>query len=568
MKKILIAIVLTIITVFSAQAGNFTAKVNRNHVPMGETFVLTLQYDDAPGTSEPDLTPLQKDFNIYSVGRNYQSSIINGETSHTYQWNVVLSPKVENVAIIPSIGFKNFSSSPIQIIVDAAPEQKQNISMSYDISNSSPYLQEQIIYTLTIRTTENLQGALPQFIDDGSQSWIIKQISEPIVDTELDNGIESKIVTIKYALFPQKSGFLQIPQIRLHAYYPDKNRGRPTSSLFSAFFNEELLNSFGFNNNVKKVDLTTNPQTIEVSPIPSENNGYWWLPSQQLTISSDWDNNLPSLKEGEPINRHITLAAAGIIDTQLPKLSFKEVSGLKQYPEKPEISSYVTPNGIVSQMNINVVYIPEKDGIVNIPEITVPWYNLETKQMDSSTLPSLQINVANNPALSVDNNNAMVQESKILLPEENNKAPKEQVRISNNKIYALLALSFVLGLFFSWVLLRDKKGKTTAKIKAEPVLLKATFSTAGKNAKEIRDIVISWARANYPKTKILNLDDVEHLVADKKFSEILQQLKKDLYSGKKQGFNSYELEKMMREHSSQRRKTSKKGEAPLPELYK
>ena len=567
MKKFFIGIFLALIMTFPAHAGNFTAKVNRNHVPLGETFVLTLQYDDAPGTSEPDLTPLQKDFNIYSVGRDYQSTIINGQASHAYQWNVVLSPKVENVATIPSISFKNFSSSPIEITVAAAPEQKQNISMSYDISNSAPYLQEQIIYTLTIKTTENLQGSLPQFIDDGSQSWIIKQISEPKVDTEIDNGIESKIVTIRYALFPQKSGVLNVPQMRLHAYYPDKNQGRPASSLFSAFFNEDLLNSFGFNNNMKKVDLITIPQTVEVMPIPNENKGYWWLPSEQVTISSDWEkNDMPIFKEGEPTNRTITITATGIIDTQMPKLSFREISGLKQYPEKPEISSYVSPRGVVSQMTINVVYIPEKDGILNIPAITVPWYNLNTRQMDKATLQSVQANIENNPAFNVASNNITTAPSESLSQTEPKQPEKQD--ISNFKIYALLVLSFGLGLLLSWLFSRNKQAKTTATNKTKISSSNDIPSAIGKNAKEVRDIVLQWARASYPKANIFNLDDVEKLVADKKFTEILQQVKKDLYSGKKQGFDSQELEKLMHEHSLKKKKASKKEQSLLPDLYK
>lgn len=566
MKNFFAAFILTFTITFSVQAGNFTAKVDNNHVPLGETFVLTLQYDDAPGTSEPDLTPLQKDFNIYSVGRNYQTTIINGETSQTYQWNVVLSPKVENEAVIPSISFKNLSSSPIQITVAAAPKQQQNISMSYDISNPEPYLQEQIIYTLTIKTSENLQGSLPQFIDDGGQNWIIKQISEPIVDTELDNGIESKIITIRYALFPQKSGVLTIPQMRLHAYYPDKNKGRAPSNLFSAFFNDNFLNSFGFDNNMKKVDLATQPKSVEVKPVPAENNGYWWLPSSQVEISSDWEDNLPTFKAGEPVNRSIIVTADGIIDTQLPKISFKEVSGLKQYPEKPEISSYATPNGIVSQMTQNVVYIPEKDGVLNIPEINVPWYNVNTHQMEKATLSSTRIQIENNPSLVNANNNIVPQTNEDLSVPE----PKvtEQQNISTTQIYALFALSFVLGLLFSWLFLRGKQTKSDQKTKKEPACSKDIPSAIGKNAKDVRDIVINWARANYPEANILNLDDVENLVSDKRFSEIIAQLKKDLYSGKKQGFNSQELEKLMREHSSKKSKLLKKEQSPLPELYK
>ena len=110
MAKFFAVFLFTLFIAFSSQADTFTAKVNRNHVPLGETFILTLQYDDTPGTSEPDLTPLKKDFNIYSVGREYQSRNINGVSSHAYLWNIALSPKVQGEAVIPAIAFKSLLS--------------------------------------------------------------------------------------------------------------------------------------------------------------------------------------------------------------------------------------------------------------------------------------------------------------------------------------------------------------------------------------------------------------------------------------------------------------------------
>ena len=324
---------------------------------------------------------------------------------------------------------------------------------------------------------------------------------------------------------------------------------------------------------MKKVDLATQPKSVEVKPVPADNNGYWWLPSSQVEISSDWENNLPTFKAGEPVNRSINVTADGIIDTQLPKISFKEVPGLKQYPEKPEISSYATPNGIVSQMTVNVVYIPEKDGVMDVPAISIPWYNINTHQMEKATLSSLQIQVENNPLLVNSdndqvntNNNIVTQTNENLSVSEPEETDKQN--ISTTQIYALFALSFVLGLIFSWMLLRGKEKKAISKTKTEPSYKKDIPSAIGKNAKDVRDIVINWARANYPGANILNLDDVENLVDDKRFSDIMAQLKKDLYSGKQQGFNSQELEKLMREHSSKKSKLLKKEQSPLPELYK
>ena len=569
MSKFFAVFLFTFFVAFPSYAENFTAKVNRNHVPMGETFILSLQYDGNPGSSEPDLTPLNKDFNIYSVGREYQSSNINGVASHIYQWNVALSPKVKGEAIIPAIAFKNLYSEPIKISIDDMPnEQNPKVSMSYSINNPSPYIQEQIIYTLTIKTTENLQGSMPQFIDDGNKNRIIKQLSEPSVSSTIENGIESKIITITYALFPQKSGALNIPQMQLNAYFFDKNKHRPVTSIFNAFFDDNFLNNFGFNTNATKVNMVTEPKTVEVQPIPPENNGNWWLPSNRVEISSDWEEKLPQFNAGEPVNRSITLTAFGVADTQMPKLIFAEVKGLKQYPEKPEITSYATNDGVVSKMSVNVVYIPEFGGEINIPEVKVPWYNLYSGQMENAVLPATNAKVAGNvnkkpqklfkPA-QPDADNQDVQENSFDEPAKNT--------LSNKVILALIVCSFVLGTALSWLIVLYNRSKKQTKSEPEKKQKNKDISLREKSLKEIRDTVLQWAQNIFRSEKVLNLDDVDNLFADKDLSAILQRLKKELYSGKKQGFNATELEKVMHRLSSQN-KGKKRTSQILPELYK
>ena len=84
MRKFWLILVVSLLFSLSAKAESFIAKINRNPVPVGETFVLTLQYEGNPGTSQPELASLEKDFTIFSVGREYKSSTVNGKTSRYY----------------------------------------------------------------------------------------------------------------------------------------------------------------------------------------------------------------------------------------------------------------------------------------------------------------------------------------------------------------------------------------------------------------------------------------------------------------------------------------------------
>lgn len=563
---------------FPASAESFIAKVNRNPVPLGETFVLTLQYDGNPGTNEPDLAPLNKDFTVYSVSREQQRHSINGQTSHIYRWNVAMAPKVPGTAVIPAITFRSLSSHPIKIKVadEASGSGVPRFSIGRFVSEPSPLVQEQMIYTLVIKTTEEIQGSMPQFADGGSD-WIVKQLDEPTVTSEIENGIEVRKIEIRYAMFPQKSGRLTVPELRFSGYYIDKNklRGDPFGGMFNAFMDDGFASGFGVTPGMSRVNLAAQPLEVNVRPIPEVNNGFWWLPSARIEIGSDWDKAMPVFKAGEAVNRKITLSAAGVADTQLPKLSFGEIPGVRQYPEKPQISSVATENGIVSSMEMNVVYIPEHGGRITFPEIAVPWYNVKTQKMEKAVLPSVTVSVEGAAAP----RSAPAEPQKALPSVENSaaaaadKTPVEKAgSLPLKAAAAFAALAFAAGLGIGWIVLRSRctavrqpsvSGAKTEK--TSPADIKTALR--GGNLKDVRNQVLVWARSLHPEAVVLNLDDVSELFENDELSAVLKQLGQALYSGRKDAFDAARLEKVVTALSASKKDDGKQTPL-LPELYK
>ncbi|MBP3545663.1 MAG: protein BatD [Alphaproteobacteria bacterium] len=570
MRKFWLILVVSLLFSLTARAESFVAKINRNPVPVGETFVLTLQYEGNPGTSQPELASLEKDFTIFSVGREYKSNTINGKTSRYYSWNVVMSPKKNGDIIIPSIAFKDLSTKPIRLKVANENAQGTNIpkfAIGRSISNNTPLVQEQIIYTLVIKTTEQLQGNLPQFSDNGNKDWVIKQLDNPVVTEEIDNGIEVKKIEIKYALFPQKSGKMTIPELRFNGYYVDENKVRNGyADMFNVWFDNSFTGIGGMNPAMSSVNLVAQPVNVDVKPIPQVNNGYWWLPSTQVEISSDWDKQLPEFKVGESVNRKIILLAAGVTESQLPKLVFPEVRGIKQYPENPQTESVISEQNIISKMEINVVYIPDEGGRITIPEIVVPWYNVKTKKMEKAILPAMEVNVIGQTVkpkakLTQTDNNVTKNEDKIV-PES------AETGLPLKAIIGLIALAFALGLGASYVLLKLQQSPTEkkeeSKKEVQPDVKKAIKS---RDLKNIRDEVILWAKNNNPDDVIRNLDDVADLYNDEELSYCLKQLTAKLYSSQQGEFDFQRLDKVM-SALSKKNKGSKDKKSLLPELYK
>ena len=571
-----IAFLLSLVLSFSAYAESFVAKVDRNFVPLGEAFVLTLEYDGAPGTSEPDLSPLNRDFNILSVGRSAQHRNINGVTSNTYQWNISLSPKKTSQIVIPAINFKNFSSSPIKITVSnqtASGTSVPKFSLGRTINQHNPFVQEQVIYTLVIKTTEEIQGDIPQFIDNGTHDWVIKQLSNPMVSSEVNNGIETRNITINYALFPQKSGKLKIPELQFRGYYIDKDKLKRDrySNSFGSFLDDNFFSGFGVTPALTPISLTAQPVTVDVRPIPSENNGYWWLPSSKVEISSDWEHGLPDFKVGEAVNRKIKLTAYGVVDTQLPKIIFPETPALKQYPETPEYKSHNIDNGIVSEMLLNVVYIPQQGGSLTVPAIDIPWYNLKTNSIERAYLPALNINVKGSaPATDVS---VTMPVSQVISENTTDNSPEESSSKENNisiKLIVLItSLAFLSGLLVSWLIIYLLRPKNTSGNKKETQPRKSDIDSIlhAEKLKDIRDEILRWTRLHYPNKKVLNLDDVAKVFANTELEKLLQQLSANLYSGQDNKFDRKRLYKILKEVSKKQEKAQKQ-KAPLPDLYK
>ena len=92
-KSVSLSILLGVAFIGAAWAQTFNAAVNRTEVPQGETFVLTLELADDSDSGNPDLSVLDKDFIVYSVGNAFSYNYINGVASKSRQWQIALMPK-------------------------------------------------------------------------------------------------------------------------------------------------------------------------------------------------------------------------------------------------------------------------------------------------------------------------------------------------------------------------------------------------------------------------------------------------------------------------------------------
>jgi len=553
-----------------AVAQSFTATVNRTNVPQGETFLLTLETDDDKNKQTPDLSVLEQDFTVYSVGNSLKSTYINGQASHSRQWQIVLMPKNSGQITIPSIKLGNVSSDEIIINVSSADLSKQNtnsqaqinntpkFAIDAEVDNKNPYVQQQINYTLNIYDSGGLYGEAPVFIDNGNNDWIIKSLGEPTVNSKIINGRQLREIQFKYALFPQKSGLLKTPDIEFQGYYLTRSR-RATDAF------DDIFNSGFFNMGLSDVFATRNPVVlrpkgieVNVQSVPAVNGNYWWLPASNVILSSEWDDKNPVFKVGEAVGRSVYLKASGVIETQLPDIRFDQISGIKQYPEKPISMSSQNQGDIVSIKKFSNVYIPEKSGKFTIPAISIDWYNTNTGRFEKAVLPSQTIEVAPSTTGYQEEDLPETEEKTAISEIENN------IDTNENDSLLMAIIAFILGIILSYLLFGRKTQNSHS---AKEYIEQIKKSLKNNDLKSARDNLILWARINYNDVGINNIDDIAKYIINASFAKQLEQLGQALYSKRKSNFDYSEFLKCFIAEQKQQTKRHRFC-APLPDLYR
>lgn len=575
MRKIVLILGLFMSLCCNAQAQTFSSRVNRTDVPEGETFLLTVELSGAKSSNTPDFSVLNKDFTVYSVSNSFRTNIINGNVSQAQQWNLVLMPNKTGKLEIPTISLDKYQTKPLFINAGAISQtsnpsdgtntSKPRFKIEADIDNKNPFVQQQINYTLTLYDTGGLQGEAPIFLADNEEDWIVKSLGSPQISTKNINGQNYREIKFYYALFPQKSGALKVPEVRFNGYYLTKdNRRDPFADFWGedAFFSGfRMTDVFATRN---PVVLTAKSIDINVRPAPTDIGSSWWLPAEEVHLYSEFVPQKPNFKVGEAVTRNIYVQATGVIDSQLPELKFKDIKGIKQYPEKPRLDMNIENGKIVAMEQITNVYIPSQSGRHQLPEINIPWFNVKTQSIETATLPAMEIVVAEgetsaNTSSPVVTSNTSTPEPSATVIEETNITPKQELHL-----YIWLIGSFVAGimlcalLMFGWNQLQ----------KSKPNYQKQVVSAAkSKDLRLVRDALLSWGSERFPSQKILSLQDIDTALNDKEFRCELDKLTEALYAQNDAEWNEFSFIKIFNKICKQKRKSRSNAE-PLPKLYK
>jgi hypothetical protein len=510
-----------LLVISAASWADLSAVVDRNVLDSNETLQLVIRYDGQATNSEPDFSPLEKDFEILSNNRQQQYSWVNGQSESYTDWSLVLLPKRTGIILIPSLAYKKETSNGLEIRVRAASNQasagKQPIYTETLVDKNAVYLQEQVVLTQRLYTSVKLTDL------SLSELEVTNAIVQRIGDTQFQkiiNGRNYLIVEVKYALFPQVSGKLDIPPLRFGAY-ESNNRG-----------------SFGgFSSRGNKLFRTTEAKTIDVMAVPTYISPSQWMPSSGLTLTEKWSADLDQLTAGEPITRTIEISAAGLTGAQILPLSIDDSDAYKTYPDQPRIDQQANAEGILGTRIETLAMVPSRAGEVTFPEINVRWWDTINERMQTTNIPSKTVQVA--PAIIEQPNGTEVAEATIQTPVSTPLA----IDSGDNQPSQLIKWSMTLNVLLitalvTLLLLRRQPSRSSranfnneadnqAQLNLMQKLKSIETQAKGNNLPAMREKILDWGRSLYPKT--LTLKQLAQQLNDESLQQLFDQLDNHLY---------------------------------------
>jgi len=370
--------------------ATITAEVSRNPVAIDESFELTFTAEGSVD-AEPDFSPLEQDFQILQRSQNQSIQMINGRYSRNTRWLLSLMAKRTGKLQIPTITFGSDRSQPLNLQIQAAPQNKSgnggnDIWLEVSVEPQAAYIRQQLIYHVRLFRSVNIADANLSEPTSSDPDTIIEQLGDERSYETRRQGKRYLVNEINYAIFPQHSGNMVIEAPVFQArVLQQQSRGH--RSPFNVFDQAGPLKRW----RSKSISVTVKPA--------ADTQGEPWLPAAAVLLSEDWPQEEQKFLVGEPITRTLRLQASGASSNQLPLINARVPDSFKQYPDQPAVQDHKANNGITGIREEKIAIIPTMAGNFTLPGIKVAWWNTKTDSLEMAHLPERHVNVLPAPGV-------------------------------------------------------------------------------------------------------------------------------------------------------------------------
>lgn len=238
-------------------------------------------------------------------------------------------------------------------------------SLEVNLHETQAYVQQPVLVQLDVVSFGNLATASPELA--GFDSILLEEVSGPTTSVR-SSGRDRQIVnSYVLAMTPLRAGSLEVGPFEVSGTLAG---GVPFSAEASTHSRLEVR-----------------PVVASVRP---------WLPLRALQLTRELDESA-ALAEGQPTTLTLRMQATGGTGAQLPDLEpMLQSNDFRAYREQTIIDTRLSADGTVLEGIRTEIYtlVPYSGGRLQLPELRINWWNLETARRESSSVPIKNVSVA------------------------------------------------------------------------------------------------------------------------------------------------------------------------------
>lgn len=387
-------------------AESLTVEADRPAVYKGESFTLSVILSDAQKAGAPDLSVLEKDFQVVSRSQSSSINVINGSYSAKTIWTLTLMPKRTGVLRIPAMSVQTgngvLQSQPLDIQVSAgaspvAKRKGRDVYVTGEVSSTSPALNSPVVFTARLVASKPVYE-----ISHGDlkiENAIVEKQGDPkIYDTAID-GRAVKVVELRYLITPLKPGRMSVPAYVFQGMINGASGGG--NSRFGAQDPLGIFQDFGMFADIMGQPFTLMTEEVQLDVQDAQAGIDPWLPADGLQISDVLEGD-KGAKAGEPITRRLTQVISGNTGEILPSLEAQAApeQDFTVYADSPEKGMNVSPDGkkVTGWREETYTLVPRHGGKLVLPEIKVPWWDTRNQKVQYAVVPARTVEVSGPPA--------------------------------------------------------------------------------------------------------------------------------------------------------------------------
>lgn len=382
---------LSLIPAAATATVSISATVDRTHLTLDDSLELSVRINGTTQGGSPVLPPLP-DFQVQPAGTSSSIQIINGTQSASVIHRYLLLPKKEGTFTLGSVQFdldgKHYEAPPITVTVVAPsaslPEKDAPIFAEAEVSNTSPYLQEQIILTYRLYRKVEIRNAT---LDAPLEHFRKVELGDPVETSRVINGVRYYISEASYALFPMQEGVLSIPpgifQLDLI------KRNSQDRSPFGRFHLPDPFFSGGAA--LERKIIRTRPIEITVRPFPEKGKPEGFTPlTGPLTLELELTPH--ALSVGDTATWTITLKGRANMD----EVKLKPPAAgnrFKLYEDQPVTEESPSGEFLEGSKTFKYALVPTRPGTLNVDAIQFHYFDPEKEAYKTLSTGPLNVTI-------------------------------------------------------------------------------------------------------------------------------------------------------------------------------